>query len=141
MIKTRMTKSAKYAACVTDVEVHTEFYAENLKGKRKGKAKGKVIPVTGRRDCRIYWTIGSQMALRLSALRVGRLLRPGRFLVLIYLSGSVDPRIIVRLEGLDQLKNSNDLIGNLNRELPAYSILPQPTTLPRASHTGCSRID
>jgi hypothetical protein len=30
------------------------------------------------------------------------------------------------------IKKSNDLIGNLNRDLPACSIEPQPTTLPRA---------
>jgi hypothetical protein len=37
----------------------------------------------------------------------------------------------VRLEGLGQLKTSNGLIGNRTRELPACSIVPQPTTLPR----------
>jgi hypothetical protein len=35
----------------------------------------------------------------------------------------------VGLEGLDQLKNS---IGNRSRDLPACSIVPQSTTLPRA---------
>jgi hypothetical protein len=39
----------------------------------------------------------------LSALRAGRPLPPGRFLVLI--SVRVDPRAIVRPEGLGQLKN------------------------------------
>jgi hypothetical protein len=38
----------------------------------------------------------------------------------------------VRLEGLGQLKQTNDLIGNGNRDLPACSIVPQKTTLPRA---------
>jgi hypothetical protein len=38
----------------------------------------------------------------------------------------------MRLERLGQLKKSNDLIGNLTRTLPAYSIVSQPTTLPRA---------
>jgi hypothetical protein len=38
---------------------------------------------------------------------------------------------IVRLEGLGQLKNSKDVIGIQNRDLPACSIVPQPTTLPR----------
>jgi hypothetical protein len=38
----------------------------------------------------------------------------------------------VRLEGLGQLKKSNDLIRTQTRDLPACSIMPQPTKLPRA---------
>jgi hypothetical protein len=38
----------------------------------------------------------------------------------------------VRLEGSDQLKNPNGLVGNRTRDLPACSIVPQPTTLPHA---------
>jgi hypothetical protein len=45
------------------------------------------------------------MVIRLSALRTGRPLLPGRFLVLLSVTGSADPRAIVRLEGLSQLKN------------------------------------
>jgi hypothetical protein len=40
----------------------------------------------------------------------------------------------VRLEGLGQLKKI-DLIGIRTRDLPACSIVPQPTTLPRAPWT------
>jgi hypothetical protein len=43
----------------------------------------------------------------------------------------------VRLEGLRQLKKSNDLIGNRTRFLPAFSIVPPPTTLP-LQHTNIS---
>jgi hypothetical protein len=50
----------------------------------------------------------------------------GRSLVLIYVRGWDDPRATVPLEVLSQLKQSNDLIGNLNRDLPVYSIVPQP---------------
>jgi hypothetical protein len=37
----------------------------------------------------------------------------------------------VRLE-VTSIEKSNDLIENRSRDLPAYSIVPQPTTLPRA---------
>jgi hypothetical protein len=45
------------------------------------------------------------MAVRLSALCAGRPSPPGRFLVLISVRGWGDPRAIVRLEGLSQLKS------------------------------------
>jgi hypothetical protein len=32
------------------------------------------------------------------------------------------------------MKNSNDTIGNQNRDLPTCSAVPQPTALPRAPH-------
>jgi hypothetical protein len=45
------------------------------------------------------------MAVRLSAICAGLPLAPGRILVLISVRGRVNPRDIVRLEGLGQLKN------------------------------------
>jgi hypothetical protein len=46
------------------------------------------------------------------------------------LQRSVLPDVLeLRLEGLDQLKKCNYLIGNRNRDLPACSIVPEPTTL------------
>jgi hypothetical protein len=45
------------------------------------------------------------MAVRLSAISSGRYLTPGRFLVLISVRCWVDPRAIMRLEGLGKLKN------------------------------------
>jgi hypothetical protein len=59
-------------------------------------------------------------------------LPPGIFLVLIAVRGWMDPRATVRLEGLGKLKKSSDLNGNRTHDLPACSLLLQPTTLPRA---------
>jgi hypothetical protein len=79
------------------------------------------------------------MVVRLSALSAGRPLPPGRFQVLISVRGCGDLTAVVRLEGLGELKNLNDLIVNRTLGLPACSIVPQLTTLPRAPsriHTG-----
>jgi hypothetical protein len=51
------------------------------------------------------------MAVRLSALRVGRPLPPRRFLILISVRGCVVIRIIVRPEGVGQLKNRTTSSG------------------------------
>jgi hypothetical protein len=51
------------------------------------------------------------MAVRLSALRAGRPLPQGRFLVLISVRGCVDSTAIVTLEGLDQSKNPKTSSG------------------------------
>jgi hypothetical protein len=80
--------------------------------------KGKVIPVQ------------AMEALR-AARGWGRFLPPRRFLVLISVRGWVDPRAIVRLEGLGQLKKSTSS-GTRTGDLTACSIVPQPTTLPHA---------
>jgi hypothetical protein len=71
------------------------------------------------------------MAARLSALSAGHSLPPRRFLVHIFVRGWVEPRAIVRLEGLGKLKRSTSS-GTRTSDLPACSILPQPSTLPRA---------
>jgi hypothetical protein len=72
------------------------------------------------------------MEVRLSALRAGSPLPPGRVRALISVRDWVEPKAIVRLEELRQFKKSNELIGNRICDLPACSIVPLPTTLPRA---------
>jgi hypothetical protein len=46
-----------------------------------------------------------------------------------FLLEAVNPTATVQLEGLGKLKKSND-IEIWTRDPPAYSIVPQPTTLP-----------
>jgi hypothetical protein len=67
--------------------------------------------------------MGSQMAVRLSALRAGWPLSTGRFLVLISARGWVD---------LQSIEKSIHLTGTRTGDLLACSIVPQSTTLPRA---------
>jgi hypothetical protein len=66
------------------------------------------------------------MVVRSSAIRAGRPLPPGRFLVLVSVRGWVDPRAIVRLEGLYQSKNPMTSPDNRTRDLPTCSIVASP---------------
>jgi hypothetical protein len=78
----------------------------------------------------IFWTVGSQTALKLSALRAGRPLHPRRFFVLISVRVWVDNRARVRLKGLGQLKNPKTSSWIEPLTFPACSIVPQATTKP-----------
>jgi hypothetical protein len=71
-------------------------------------------------------TIGSQMAVR-SALYPQE-----DSWYSFLLRDCVELRAIVQLERVGKLKKSIDLIGKGTRDLPACSIVPQPTTLSRA---------
>jgi hypothetical protein len=67
------------------------------------------------------------MAARLSALRADRPLPPGHF------SGRLSrPQGHSAAGRIRSIEKSNDLIGNQTRDVPACSIVPQPTTLPRS---------
>jgi hypothetical protein len=71
------------------------------------------------------------MAVRLSDLQAGRALPPRNLPVLIYVTGCVNPGAMVWLQGSGALteKRINDPIGSRTRELPACSVVPQPSML------------
>jgi hypothetical protein len=110
----------------------------------------------GVREQKLVYTVSSQMAVRLSALRVGRTLHPEKSsgthlrwrlsrpqglsaaerigklknfndLIGTQDGGWVDPRA----GRIGKFKNFNDLIGTGTHYLPACSIVPQLTTLPQ----------
>jgi hypothetical protein len=68
------------------------------------------------------------MAVWLSALRAGRPLPPGRFLVLMSLRcwSTQGHSASGRIRSIEKI----NIIGTRTRDLPACSIMPQPTTLP-----------
>jgi hypothetical protein len=70
------------------------------------------------------------MAVRLSALRTSHILLPRNiiflFLILIFVRGWANSRVMVWLEGLCKLKKFIHLVRSWTRDLWACSIVPQP---------------
>jgi hypothetical protein len=124
------------AQCLNELRYHVPRRPNGKKERKRGKA----IPLTGRsgqQGCdtsRLPHLLENRVTDGGEVISIMRQppFTPGRFLGLISVRGWVDRRVIVRLEGLGQLKHSSDLIGNRNRDLPACSMVPQPSTLRRA---------
>jgi hypothetical protein len=72
------------------------------------------------------------MAVRLSALRVGRHLPPRKFPGTHFCYSLSRPQGHSAAGRIRSIEESDDLIGNRTRDLPACSIVSQPTTLPHA---------
>jgi hypothetical protein len=70
--------------------------------------------------------------VRLSALHAGHSLPPGRFLVLIYVRGQVNPHGHSVAGRIRSIEKSIGHIGNATRDLPVCSTVFQPTMLPHA---------
>jgi hypothetical protein len=95
-------------------ETYSTAITERYSAKIIWSKKGKAIPVTGREDPQGWRRRGSHIFYRHSTHRLRDVAslthRPpftrGTFLVLIPLKRWVDPRAIMRLEGLSQLKKN-----------------------------------
>jgi hypothetical protein len=74
-----------------------------------------------RRDPHIFHTIGSQTAVKLTALHALPPSNEDSWYLFIYVWGWVDPKVIMRLS----IEKPNDRIGNRTRDFAACSIVPQ----------------
>jgi hypothetical protein len=83
------------------------------------------------------------MDVRLPALRAGRpLLQEDSWYWFLLEAESIPGPAHRATERIRSIEKSNDLIGIRTRDLPACSIVPQPTTLPRApTESGRLRLN
>jgi hypothetical protein len=72
------------------------------------------------------------MAVRLSAFRAGRLLHPQEESWYSFLLKAESTQVHSAAGRIRSIEKSNDPIGIRSRDLQACSIMPQPSTLPRA---------
>jgi hypothetical protein len=72
------------------------------------------------------------VAITLSAVHGGRPFTLDRSPGTHFFNGYMKPGVIARLEELGTLRTFSYLTGFRARDLPACSIMPQPSTLPRA---------
>jgi hypothetical protein len=132
-----------YIFTVPDTE-HCFFqsHCQRLANEKKSHRLGNKVKLSLRRAAEasrvvrhrgfhMFKTVDSQMAVMLSALRSWRLLPPGIFMVLISVKSWVPPQSHSATWIIRSVEKSSD-VGNRTRNLPACSIIPQPTTVPHA---------
>jgi hypothetical protein len=97
--------------------------------------------VVRRRGLHIFYTIGTQMAVRFSTSRAGRPLPPSKIPSTHFCQRMSRHRCHIAAGMIRSTVKSNDLMGNRTRVLSSSSTVPQPTTLPRASRNIVYMVD
>jgi hypothetical protein len=131
-----ISKKCNYIPPFHTGTLHLTLITQVCKNYEKKKGGGQMKSYSCNRPWRLIglWNIEAPTFSRKSAHRwqwgcqpyvPATLYPPERFLVRISVWGWVDPTIILWLEGLHKLKNSNDLIWIWTCNLPACSIVPQ----------------
>ena len=78
---------------------------------------------------------------RLSALSTGRLYPPGNIPGAHFCYRLSQPQGLGAAGRIMSMKNSNDIIWNRNRDLPARSAVPRPTVPPRTVYPGDAQLE